>query len=130
MMVHVGMNIEDKAAVFTEVRRVLRRGGLFGLFEQMQTSTHRPTYPLPWADDERSSFVAAPQTYARDLEAAGFTIERTENRIAAISAPAGPPPRLGPAAVFGSGFAERMANNVASTAAGLLSPVLIVARAD
>lgn len=129
MMVHVGMNIADKPAVFAEVRRVLRSGGLFGLFEQMQTGEGQPQYPLPWAEDERSSFIAAPDIYVRDLKAAGFTVLATENRTAAISPPSHSPPRLGPAAVFGPGFAERMANNLAATAAGLVSPVLILARA-
>lgn len=129
MMVHVGMNIADKPAVFAEVRRVLRPGGLFGLFEQMQTGDGRPTYPLPWAEDERSSFIGTPDTYASALQTAGFTVERTEDRRPALSSSPGPPPRPGPAAVFGPGFAERMANNVAGTAAGLFSPVLMVARA-
>ena len=36
IMVHVGMNIPDKAAVFTDVRRALRDGGTFAVFEQMR----------------------------------------------------------------------------------------------
>lgn len=108
---------------------MLRAGGLFGLFDQMQTGEGRPAYPLPWAEDERFSFIGTPETYAGALQAAGFTVERTENRGPALSSSPGPPPRLGPAAVFGPGFAERMANNVAGTAAGLFSPVLMVARA-
>lgn len=86
MMIHVGMNIPDKAAVFAEVRRVLRPGGLFGLFEQMQVGDSPPRYPLPWAEDEKSSFVVSPQAYTEDLEAAGFVFERTESRTRAIRA--------------------------------------------
>ena len=129
MMVHVGMNIPDKRAVFAEVRRVVRPGGLFGLYEQMQVGDAAPTFPLPWAEDDRSSFVASPEAYARDLAAAGFTVERTEDRRAATAQPDGPPPRLSPATVFGPGFAERIGNNIAATRAGILAPVLMLARA-
>lgn len=131
MMVHVGMNIPDKAAVFTEVRRVLRPGGTFAVFEQMQIADGELTYPMPWAEDSRSSFLASPASYVRDLEAAGFTIVRTENRTAATAAgPSGPGPRLSTAAVFGARFIERIANNIAATRAGVLAPVLILAIAD
>ncbi len=127
MMVHVGMNIEDKAAVFAEVRRVLRPEGLFAVYDQMQTGVGQPTYPLPWAEDERSSFLTTPDAYADHLETAGFTVVGTDRTP--MTAPPPGPPRLGPAAVFGPGFAERMGNNLAATAAGHVSPVLILARA-
>ncbi|HEY5981162.1 MAG TPA: class I SAM-dependent methyltransferase [Microlunatus sp.] len=140
MMVHVGMNIPDKRAVFTDVRRALREGGTFALFEQMRVADGDLPYPLPWAEDSRTSFVAAPDDYAGDLEAAGFAVVRTEDRTAQTAGPpgqAGPagqagqagPARLSPMAVFGPQFAERIGNNVAATRAGLLAPVLIVARA-
>jgi ubiquinone/menaquinone biosynthesis C-methylase UbiE len=35
-MIHVGMNISDKAVLCREVRRVLRPGGLFAVFEIMR----------------------------------------------------------------------------------------------
>lgn len=126
MMVHVGMNIEDKAAVFGEVRRVLRTGGIFAVYEQMTTGTAALTYPLPWAEDERSSFLATPDEYDRLLTAAGFTVERMENRV---DAPAAAPPRLSPTAVFGPSFLQRLANNIAAARAGTLAPVVMIARA-
>jgi MPBQ/MSBQ methyltransferase len=130
MMVHVGMNIPDKAAVFAEIRRVLQPGGMFGLFEQMRTSEAELRYPLPWAEDSRSSFLAPPDDYARDLKAAGFTIDRTEDRTAATARPDGPPSQLSPAAVFGPSFMERISNNIAATRAGALAPVLMIATAS
>jgi MPBQ/MSBQ methyltransferase len=137
MMVHVGMNIPDKAAVFTDVRRALRGGGTFGVFEQMRVGDGDLPYPLPWAEDGRTSFVSTPDDYARDLEAAGFTVVRTEDRTKATAGPPGQsgppgtpgPPRLSPMAVFGPRFAERIGNNIAATRAGLLAPVLILATA-
>jgi SAM-dependent methyltransferase len=130
MLIHVGMNIPDKRAVFTEVRRVLQPGGWFGLFEQMQVGDGAPSYPLPWAEDERSSFLTSPETYQADLEAAGFVVERCENRTAAASPVGGARPTLSPAAVFGAKFTERLGNNLAAARAGIIQPVLMVARAS
>jgi MPBQ/MSBQ methyltransferase len=128
-MIHVGMNIEDKAAVFAQVRRVLRDGGRFGLFEQVRVGDGPLPYPLPWALDERSSFVASTDRYAADLTAAGFEIETVEDRTEQVGGPPPPGARLTPEVVFGPDFAERIANNVAATRTGLLAPILIVARA-
>ena len=38
-MLHVGMNIADKKAVFAEVRRVLKPGGVFGIYDAMRESS-------------------------------------------------------------------------------------------
>ncbi len=130
MLNHVGMNIPAKAEVFAEVRRVLVPDGLFAVYEQMRVGDGDLTYPLPWAEDESSSFVETRETYAALLQAAGFRIEQDEDRTAAVAA-AGPPPpgALTPAGVFGSGFAERIGNNIGDTMAGKLGAILILARA-
>jgi len=128
VMVHVGMNIPDKTAVFAEVHRVLRPGGRFALYEQMRTGDGDLPYPLPWAEDERSSFVETVAEYRAHLEAAGFTVDDVEDRTPTTL---GPPPQ-GPvsnAVIFGPPFVHRIANNVAATKAGLLGAWLILARA-
>jgi len=124
----VGMNIPDKQAVFAEVHRVLVDGGRFAVYEQMRATEGELTYPLPWADDDRSSFVESAEDYSRHLEAAGFTVEEVEDRT---DSTLGPPPS-GPvtnAVVFGRPFVERIENNVAATKAGLLRAILVVASA-
>ena len=128
LMVHVGMNIPTKQAVFDEVHRVLVPGGRFALFEQVRTGDRDVPYPMPWADDERSSFVETVQDYRAHLEGAGFTVEEVEDRTESTlgAPPTGP---MSPVVVFGPAFAERIGNNVAATRAGLLNAVLIVARA-
>ncbi len=130
MMNHVGMNLADKATVFGEVRRVLVPDGLFAVYEQMRLGPGELEYPMPWADDESSSFVETREDYAEMLASAGFAVELDEDRTAANAA-AGPPAAGGltPAAVFGPGFAERIGNNVAAAMAGTLGAVLMVARA-
>lgn len=127
MMIHVGMNVPDKAAVFAEVRRVLRPGSLFGLYEQMRTGDAELTYPMPWAEDARSSFVARPEDYLDQLRAAGFIVELAEDRTQFTG------PRieqgLSPQTVFGDRFMVRVGNNIADTLAGQLAPYVMVARA-
>jgi MPBQ/MSBQ methyltransferase len=128
LMVHVGMNIPDKQAVFAEVHRVLAPGGRFGIYEQMRTGDGDLPYPLPWAEDERSSFVERADDYTRQLEAVGFTIVDVEDRTS--SAVGGPPPgAVSNAVVFGPGFMQRIGNNIAATKAGLLAAMVVVARA-
>lgn len=129
-LIHVGMNIQDKAAVFAEVHRLLTSGGVFGVYEQMRVGPGPLTYPLPWAVDERSSFVASVDDYVRDLTATGFRVVQQENRMGAMArggpAPAGPDQT----AVFGPVFAERIRNNLTAARAGVIAPILMVAVAD
>jgi ubiquinone/menaquinone biosynthesis C-methylase UbiE len=129
MLIHVGMNIERKGDVFAEVRRVLGPEGRFAVYEQMCVGDADLTYPMPWAEEKSSSFVERRERYRELLEATGFTIESDEDRTAAVAGPP-EPGALTPAALFGSGFAERIGNNITATVAGALAPILIVARAS
>jgi SAM-dependent methyltransferase len=130
MMIHVGMNLPDKPATFAEVRRVLRPSGRFAVFEQMRVGDGQLAYPMPWADDERSSFVETVAEYHAALEAAGFEVVLTQDRTAQTAGPPpGANPALGPEVVFGTQFLRPLQNNIAATRAGLLAPVLVVAQA-
>lgn len=126
MMIHVGMNIANKRGVFADVHRVLRPGSRFVIFEQMRLKPGELTYPLPWADDERSSFVEMPEDYIGYLTGAGFTVDETEDRTAStLGPPNGGRDGLSPQVAFGPGFADRIANNVAASRAGLLGAILL-----
>jgi SAM-dependent methyltransferase len=128
MMVHVGMNVPDKQAVFAEIHRVLAPGSTFALYEQVRRGGGSLTFPLPWAEDERSSFVETADAYLAALEGAGFVGVEVEDRTDSTSRPP-PSGALSPMAVFGAAFAQRIGNNVAATRAGTLGAVLILATA-
>lgn len=74
-MLHVGMNIADKRALFTEVRRVLRPGGFFAIFDIMaEGDVGTLAYPMPWAMEAEASFVERPPPIARRWSRRGFTL--------------------------------------------------------
>lgn len=127
MMIHVGMNVPDKTGLFREVHRVLEPGAEFALYEQMRSGPGDLPYPMPWAEDERSSFVESSEDYAAHLEAAGFTVETIED---VTESTLGPPPAgpVSPMVIFGQAFTERIGNNVAATRRGLLRAVVVIAR--
>ena len=79
-LVHVGMNIADKAKLFAEARRVLKPGGRFGVYDIMRLEEGELPFPMPWAATAETSFVEPPETYRRLLSAAGFVIEKERNR--------------------------------------------------
>jgi SAM-dependent methyltransferase len=129
MTIHVGMNIADKAGAFREARRVVAPGGLVAVYDQMRTGDGDLRYPLPWADDERSSFVETQDHYVELLTSAGFEIVHQEDRTAANAAAGPPTGPLWPGDLFGQGFDERLGNNIAAAIEGTLGAILIVARA-
>jgi MPBQ/MSBQ methyltransferase len=129
MMIHVGMNIPDKRAVFAEVHRVLSPGSVFVLYEQVRRGQGQLVYPLPWAVDARSSFVETADDYATALSAAGFAQVEVEDRTGPV--PGAPPPsgRVGPADILGPAYAEGVTHHIAATKSGLLGGVLVLAHA-
>ncbi len=137
-MMHVGMNILDKARLFAEVHRVLKPGGSFGVYDVMRTGEGALTFPVPWATSEETSAVAAPEAYRQALEAAGFQVAAERNRRdfaldffaelnAKIAAAGGPPP-LGLHILMGETRAEKIKNLVENISAERIAPVELIAR--
>ena len=71
---HVAMNIRDKAALYGEIARVVKPGGRFGIYDILQGRGGEVLYPVPWAEDPSTSFVATPEELRGLLEAAGFEV--------------------------------------------------------
>jgi len=137
-MLHVGMNIADKPALFAETRRVLKPQGVFGIYDVMRESDGELTYPVPWASTAGTSFVATAADYRRLLAAAGFEVLRERSRRAfameffgqmrARAAQGGPPP-LGLHILMGASAAEKVANMIGNLERGLIAPTEMVCRA-
>jgi SAM-dependent methyltransferase len=136
-LIHVGMNIAEKETLFANAHRVLRPGALFGVYEVMRAQAGALPYPMPWAQSPETSFVEEPETYRRLLGAAGFQIEREENRRDFVLALAremrermareGAPP-LGLQTVMGPSGRQRLDNVMSALEAGIIAPVELIAR--
>jgi len=136
MLLHVGMNIADKAALCAGVHRVLRAGGMFAIYDVMRIGPGELGFPLPWASTPQTSFVTPPATYRTALEAAGFSIvselDRSDTARAFAAAmqarqAAGPSP-LGLQIIMGPEAPQKMANMIAAIRAGAIAPVEIIAQ--
>jgi ubiquinone/menaquinone biosynthesis C-methylase UbiE len=79
-MIHVGMNIQDKAALFREVARLLKPGARFAIFDILRGSEGELQFPLPWALKPETSFVCNVDDYRRALQAAGFHVAHQRSR--------------------------------------------------
>lgn len=63
---HVTMNIPDKAALFSELRRVLKPGGILASYEILAGAGGAVYFPVPWASEPAISFMQTP-AHLRDL---------------------------------------------------------------
>lgn len=137
-LIHVGMNIAEKGKLFANVRRVLKPGALFGVYEVMRAGEGDLPYPMPWAQTPETSFVETPDTYRRLLTSAGFKIENEGNwrefaltlarEMREKAEKSGIPP-LNQRILLGPTFRERLANVMASLERGIIAPVEMIARA-
>ncbi len=72
-IMHLGMNIEDKARMLSEAFRVLKPGKRLVICEIMLGPIAEPmTYPVPWAETADTSYLADPETYRALAAEAGF----------------------------------------------------------
>lgn len=132
-MFHVGMNLPDKVAVFTEVRRVLRPGGRFAIYDIMRTADGDLTFPVPWSSVPETSHLATAGGYADALSAAGFVASQPVDRralvISVLERTAANPPSVNLGHLMGPSFPEMIGNLVAAFRSGVVSPIQIVATA-
>jgi len=135
-MLHVGMNIADKGALFAGAARVLRAGARFAIFDVMRTGDGALSYPLPWASTAETNAIVSPRHYRDALAAAGFEIvserERRDVALAYFARQraqvAAAPAALGVHTLMGARRPEMVRNMSESIAAGRIAPVEMIAR--
>jgi ubiquinone/menaquinone biosynthesis C-methylase UbiE len=137
-MLHVGMNIPDKASLAMEVWRVLRPGGVFGIYDIMEVGGDQLKYPVPWATVAKASSLASPANYKHSLMAAGFQIvserDRREfaldffERLKANSAVADGPPPLGLHILMGKEAPTKVQNMIENVSRNRVAPIELIAR--
>lgn len=138
MTVHVAMNIPDKTALFAEALRVLRPGGRFVVYDVLQGEGGEVRYPVPWAADESTSWLATTEQMRELLATAGFTIISEVDssqesldwfrQVRARVEQDGPPP-VTFAAFLGSDFAQMAANQVTNLAERRIRTVMFTCAA-
>jgi len=137
-LIHVGMNIADKAKAFAEIRRVLKLGGSFGVYDAMRAGEGEIAYPIPWAMTAATSFLETPVAYRALLAETGFAIEEERDwrdtalqlgrKMRERTARSGGSP-LGLHILMGPSTPQRIANIVSVLERDVLAPIEIVARA-
>ncbi len=136
-LMHVGMNIANKAALAAELFRIVRPGACIGIYDIMRIEDGELTYPVPWAAGPEASALAAPAEYRAALTAAGFSIIAERNRrdfaldfFAEMNertkSQEGPPP-LGIHILMGNSAPQKLKNMVGSITRNLLAPVELLA---
>ncbi len=81
LLMHVGMNIDDKGRLLAEAFRALRPDGTLAVYEVMGGPVKEPlVFPLPWSERPETSFLATPDDYKAAAAAAGFALLSERNR--------------------------------------------------
>ncbi|NIP30455.1 MAG: methyltransferase domain-containing protein [Candidatus Dadabacteria bacterium] len=136
-MLHVGMNIKDKALLFSEIYRVLKPGSYFGVYDVMRIKEGELIYPVPWATDSSTSELSTPSQYKNDLKNAEFEVTSEDNRHnfardffeqlrKKVEADGGPPP-LGLHILMQESTSTKVKNMIKNIEEGYVAPYEIIA---
>ncbi|MDL2400038.1 class I SAM-dependent methyltransferase [Rhizobium mayense] len=115
LLLHVAMNISDRAQLYSEIRRVLKPGGRFVTYDVVLNGGE-PHYPGPWARSPATSFLLTADATREAIEPAGFralvwqdSTEAAKGWIAELRE-SGPPPSPNLGLVMGPDFPQLATN--------------------
>jgi ubiquinone/menaquinone biosynthesis C-methylase UbiE len=138
MTIHVAMNIPAKDKMYKEARRVVKPGGIFGLYDVLQGEGGDVVFPVPWAREPSISHLATSDEMTQLLSDVGFKIldvqDSTEESqgwfeaMTARMAKSGPPP-VTFQAFLGGDFAEMARNQVRNLAERRIRTVRYICKA-
>lgn len=130
-MFHVGMNIEDKATLFTELARVVRPGGKVAVYDIMRSGPGHITFPVPWSSSPSTSHLATPDDYVNAMRAAGLTTSEPVDRrplvADALTSAAADPPAANLSHLMGKDWPTMFANLRQALTAGIVAPTQLIA---
>lgn len=136
-LLHVGMNIADKASLFKEIYRVLKPGAFLGIYDIMRQQGGELAYPVPWATDANTSHLSTAECYEKALVDAGFEISGVNNRrdfaigffkrVRARAQANKAPSPLGLHILMQESSADKVRNMISNITNNLISPVEIIA---
>jgi hypothetical protein len=136
------MNVADKRRLFREVRRVLKFGARFGVYDVVDAAGLELLFPMPWAASPETSFLEPADAYRQSLEAAGFRLQsecdrsdltmrlvrKTCEDIPEHGAKHEVPP-LGLHVLIGPEAPQRLGNMMHALENGMIAPVEFIVRA-
>lgn len=131
LLQHVAMNIADRPGLYGEIRRVLKPGGRFAIFDVVSNGGELH-YPVPWARTPATSFLLTAAATREAIEPTGFRTlawqDDTETAKAWITQlrASGPPPPPNLGVVMGRDFAQLSTNlgrNLLEGRLGILTAV-------
>ncbi len=138
VMLHVGMNIQDKKALFSDVNRVLKVGGRFAIYDVMRRNDSSIAFPVPWASDASMSFLESSDVYRDLLAGSGFDVERVDGRgefartffqkMQTAPQLTDSQPAVGLHLLIGPSIKEKMQNFSHALFDGIVEPTEIIAR--
>ncbi len=131
VMLHVGMNIDDKGALMKELARVAAPGGTVAIYDIMRVGEGDLGFPMPWASSASASFLASPNDYRSAMIDAGLepheAIDRLELVRTALATASEHPPPVDLSHLMGENWPAMFANLRAALGAGVVSPTQLIA---
>lgn len=134
---HAAMNIADRGRLYAGVRRVLRPGGRFAIYDVVSGTGDPLRFPVPWSRTPETSFLLSAQSTRDAVREAGFeevsfqdqTTLATEWFAALVSGPPATRTPIGLPVVMGPEFPQMAANlyeNLREGRAGVIALVVSV----